>query len=248
MTADRQPSSPPSSGTSPPAGLHDVIRIVLIYSIFAALLVLVSDRVFSSFLHVPETFTLASIIKGWAFVAVTAILLFFLLRRLVRRPVVEVASLQGNLNIADEESGRARTIKSLILPAALLSLLIIAATSRLPCQGREPPKEHRGGPAPTHCGSQEHANRGLVQGTPRRCGISPRQHVPLRPLLGMAQPGQTREPRSAATALARVPKGQDLSQRAAARRTGRAPVEFGGHGEPAGPGADRRCKASRRAG
>ena len=106
-----------------------MIRIVLIYSIFAALLVLISDRVFSSFLQVPETFALASIIKGWAFVAVTAILLFFLLRRLVRRPVDEVDSLQGSLNNADAESGRAHTIKSLILPAALLSVLIIAATA-----------------------------------------------------------------------------------------------------------------------
>lgn len=58
-----------------------VIRIVLLYASFAGLWILFSDRLVALIFSDPEQITLISTLKGLAFVAVTSLLLFILLRR-----------------------------------------------------------------------------------------------------------------------------------------------------------------------
>ncbi len=73
-----------SHSTTPGDGSRrvSVLGVVLGYAIFAALWILLSDNVLVAFIHEPATLALASMIKGWLFVAVTAFLLFLVLRRM----------------------------------------------------------------------------------------------------------------------------------------------------------------------
>lgn len=59
-----------------------VINVVLAYAFFAALWILLSDRVIGALRMDPQTLVLVNVAKGWCFVAVTALLLYFLVRRL----------------------------------------------------------------------------------------------------------------------------------------------------------------------
>jgi diguanylate cyclase (GGDEF)-like protein/PAS domain S-box-containing protein len=61
------------------------MRVVAIYAIFAALWILFSDQFVGTFVTDHDELVRASMIKGWAFVTVTALLLFGLVSRLVRR-------------------------------------------------------------------------------------------------------------------------------------------------------------------
>ncbi|QLH52263.1 MAG: PAS domain S-box protein [Candidatus Accumulibacter cognatus] len=61
------------------------LRIALIYAVFAALWILLSDQAVGLIFKDPVTMTQASIIKGWLFVAVTGLLLYVLVGRLVRQ-------------------------------------------------------------------------------------------------------------------------------------------------------------------
>ncbi len=131
MTDDRQPDSPTSSGKPSPAGSQGAMRVVLIYAVFAALWILLSDQILGVLFRDPDEFALASTVKGWAFVAVTSLLLFFVLRRLVRPPMA-AASRGEDVHRFDEgepDDGRTGRIKSLILPISLLSGLILAVTA-----------------------------------------------------------------------------------------------------------------------
>ena len=69
--------------TPPPP--HDAVlralRIAVTYGILAALWILLSDKLLALWLQSPEHLALASTIKGWGFVVVTAMLLFALLVR-----------------------------------------------------------------------------------------------------------------------------------------------------------------------
>lgn len=60
-----------------------ILRIVLLYASFASLWILLSDKALELLLNDPAKITLASTLKGWVFVAVTAILLYGLIRRLL---------------------------------------------------------------------------------------------------------------------------------------------------------------------
>ena len=57
------------------------LKIALTYALVSALWILFSDRVLSSWITDPTLLGLASAIKGWIFIAVTALLLYKLLRR-----------------------------------------------------------------------------------------------------------------------------------------------------------------------
>ncbi len=72
-----------------------IVAITLGYAVVASTWILVSDRVVESLFRDPEALTLASMIKGWAFVAVTSALLFAAMLRLLgaRRPA-EVPALR----------------------------------------------------------------------------------------------------------------------------------------------------------
>jgi len=58
-------------------------RVVLAYAIFAGLWILLSDRAMGLLFSDPDTLVQASMAKGWFFVAVTSLLLYVLVRRLV---------------------------------------------------------------------------------------------------------------------------------------------------------------------
>jgi len=65
-------------------GTHvGILRIVLLYAGFASLWILLSDKAVEFLLNDPAKITLASTLKGWVFVAVTSILLYGLIRRLL---------------------------------------------------------------------------------------------------------------------------------------------------------------------
>lgn len=64
------------------------LRIVLIYATFAALWILLSDRLVGALLSDPYHILLASMLKGWLFVAITSLLLYGLIRSRARKPGV----------------------------------------------------------------------------------------------------------------------------------------------------------------
>ncbi|MFZ4536625.1 PAS domain S-box protein [Propionivibrio sp.] len=75
--------------TSPPAVASDnrttgsALGLVVVYAAFASLWILLSDNVVAWLFSDPARITLASTIKGWLFVAVTSLLLYGLMRRLL---------------------------------------------------------------------------------------------------------------------------------------------------------------------
>jgi hypothetical protein len=60
---------------------RSVVRIVLIYGLFAAAWILLSDRLAYLLFPDPEQLVHVSTYKGWVFVAVTSLLLYVLLSR-----------------------------------------------------------------------------------------------------------------------------------------------------------------------
>lgn len=58
-----------------------IVQVVLVYALFSALWILLSDRLLVWLFRDPEWLVLASTVKGWLFVAVTSMLLLVLLRR-----------------------------------------------------------------------------------------------------------------------------------------------------------------------
>ena len=79
------------NSTSPPAKTGTLLRridsitMVLIYAAFAVLWILVSDRIVAWLFNDPNQVILVSTIKGLTFVAITSLLLYGLIRRLVGR-------------------------------------------------------------------------------------------------------------------------------------------------------------------
>lgn len=67
------------------ASRRDVLKIVLTYGVISALWIVLSDQVLEWMVADPAQYILASVIKGWLFVAVTAVLLYGLVWRLVSR-------------------------------------------------------------------------------------------------------------------------------------------------------------------
>jgi PAS domain S-box-containing protein len=70
------------------------LRVVLLYAGFSGLWILLSDRALGALVKDPATLTLLSIAKGWVFVAVTATMLFFMVKRLVDGVASREAKLQ----------------------------------------------------------------------------------------------------------------------------------------------------------
>jgi two-component system sensor histidine kinase/response regulator len=77
-----QSETPPTSTAS--------LTVALAYAAFGALWILVSDRVVAVLLNDPALIVIASTLKGWAFVAITALLLYQLMQR--RSRAAEVAA------------------------------------------------------------------------------------------------------------------------------------------------------------
>lgn len=64
------------------------LRVVLSYAAFAALWILLSDRLVAALFSEPSHILLASMLKGWLFVAITSLLLYGLIRGRARKPKV----------------------------------------------------------------------------------------------------------------------------------------------------------------
>jgi len=77
-------------------------RITLLYIIFGALWILFSDRLVISFTSDPQLIQELSTIKGWLFVAVTGLLLFYLVRNEIRKRNQIVTQLREAKEKADE--------------------------------------------------------------------------------------------------------------------------------------------------
>lgn len=72
------------SDTNDQSGLRrGVFQVVLAYAVFAGLWILLSDRAIGVMFAEHEQIVQASMIKGWLFVAVTSLLLYALVRRLI---------------------------------------------------------------------------------------------------------------------------------------------------------------------
>ncbi|MES2012383.1 MAG: EAL domain-containing protein [Pseudomonadota bacterium] len=81
-----------------------VLRVVLIYATFSALYILLSDQAVHWLLTDPEQITLVSITKGWAFVAITSILLYGLIRRLLQQGLEAVQEREEGYRDLAEQS------------------------------------------------------------------------------------------------------------------------------------------------
>src|SRR5208282_1504902 len=57
------------------------LKITLLYAVIGGLWVFLSDSFVNAIIHNPNTITQIAIIKGWTYVAVTAYILFLLIRR-----------------------------------------------------------------------------------------------------------------------------------------------------------------------
>lgn len=64
---------------------RDALWVAVVYAVFAGVWILLSDRAMGLLFRDPEALVQASMAKGWFFVAVTSLLLFVLVRRLVRQ-------------------------------------------------------------------------------------------------------------------------------------------------------------------
>jgi PAS domain S-box-containing protein len=90
-----------SSHQSVPDAWHGVLKIVLIYAAFAAAWILFSDELVHLVVADPERLMRISILKGWAFVAVTSLLLYFLLRRAWQRQVDALRERMNTLRLIE---------------------------------------------------------------------------------------------------------------------------------------------------
>jgi len=79
---------------APATGTAGALRVVALYAVFSGLWILLSDRAVEVLFHDPATMTLVSIAKGWVFVAVTATLLFVMVKRQVGAVANREARLQ----------------------------------------------------------------------------------------------------------------------------------------------------------
>lgn len=74
-------SEPPRQPPPVPTPSGAARRIVLLYAAFSAVWILLSDRLLAFAISDPARRVIASTVKGWAFVAITSVLLYVLLRR-----------------------------------------------------------------------------------------------------------------------------------------------------------------------
>jgi two-component system, sensor histidine kinase and response regulator len=92
----------------------DALWVVIAYAVFAALWILLSDEALKRMVSDAASYARFSMYKGWAFVAVTALLLHVLMRRLVRRSLDAALSEQ----VSRSERGRAVALLDAIVNTA----------------------------------------------------------------------------------------------------------------------------------
>lgn len=88
--------------------LFAVVRIVLLYAIFAGLWILLSDSLVARVFPAPSSIHIASTLKGLVFVAVTSVLLFFLILRLASQGNGSSGGGKGNVGAGGTASAPLR--------------------------------------------------------------------------------------------------------------------------------------------
>lgn len=102
-------------------------RVVVIYAVFAALWILLSDQAVVWLFQDPESIALVNTLKGWFFVAVTTLLLWLLLRRHGDRAAKHQQSRLLAGSAEDAEGGRG--LGYTLLPMAILGVAIVVLTT-----------------------------------------------------------------------------------------------------------------------
>lgn len=115
-------AAPPLKAPGNPGNLSGILWVVALYAAFAALWVGASDWALRAAVRDPVLLAALGTIKGWAFVAVTSLLLFVLMLRLVRRQAVEVPVGQAAVSIAPLHFSR-----SLVATVSAVALSILLA-------------------------------------------------------------------------------------------------------------------------
>jgi two-component system cell cycle sensor histidine kinase/response regulator CckA len=64
---------------------HVPFKVAIIYAIFSALWILLSDQILYFMIKTPEIMTKIQMIKGWIFILTSALIIFFLLRKEIRK-------------------------------------------------------------------------------------------------------------------------------------------------------------------
>jgi PAS domain S-box-containing protein len=85
-----------------------VLKIALLYALFASLWILFSDKAMEAAISDPDDRITASIVKGWAFVALTSLMLFVLMQRLLGRVVEATAARQQTLRLLEALADKSR--------------------------------------------------------------------------------------------------------------------------------------------
>lgn len=84
---------------------HDVLNVVLLYAVFSAIYILASDELLHALLSSDtELLVLASIAKGYLFIAITSVLLFSLIRRLLRQNIADLEVREQAYRILTDQS------------------------------------------------------------------------------------------------------------------------------------------------
>jgi diguanylate cyclase (GGDEF)-like protein/PAS domain S-box-containing protein len=97
---ERSVSKKDSSG-----GNADVLKVVLLYAMFSAAYILISDELLHwSLSNDPQLLTYASIAKGYIFIFITSVLLFGLIRRLLRQNLADLQVREEAYRILTEQS------------------------------------------------------------------------------------------------------------------------------------------------
>ncbi|MEW6133231.1 MAG: PAS domain-containing protein [Pseudomonadota bacterium] len=99
--------------------LRAIVRVVLLYAVFAALWILFSDRALELVFHDPRSLMFANTLKGLFFVAVTTLLLFYILLRF--------STHQAGETLAGNEKQTGTSVRGLLY----LGLAVLAAVFAL---------------------------------------------------------------------------------------------------------------------
>jgi PAS domain S-box-containing protein len=84
-TAMKPTAAQPTQATAGPQPTGAALRLALIYASFAGLWIVLSDKAVAWLFPDPDRLFVASTLKGWLFVAVTSLLLYGLVRRLLQQ-------------------------------------------------------------------------------------------------------------------------------------------------------------------
>ncbi len=89
-----------------PDNVNIPLKIALIYAVVAGLWILFSDELLASLFADPATIIRVSIIKGWLFVILTAVMLYWLIRRYVSEVLQRDKALHNQFTQMTTTGGR----------------------------------------------------------------------------------------------------------------------------------------------